>query len=188
VAVWAALIVVGCGRVIGYARTTGDPGAPSETWPSGTRVPRSGTTATLVMFAHPRCPCTRASIAELARIMTACEGRVRSHVLFLLPDGMGEDWVRTARWDEAVAIPGVEVLEDPAGKEALSFGAATSGQVCVFAPDGRLLFTGGVTPSRGHEGGNAGRDRACAAILTGGPAPSAPVFGCALHEPAEATP
>ena len=36
------------------------------------------------------------------------------------------------------------------------FGAETSGQTLLYDRDGRLLFSGGTTGSRGHDGDNAG--------------------------------
>ena len=42
---------------------------------------------TLVMFVHPRCPCTRASIAELERVVAQSGGTVKPRIVFSLPDG-----------------------------------------------------------------------------------------------------
>ena len=57
---------------------------------------------------------------------------------------------------------------------------ATSGHALLFDRDGRLLFRGGITPARGHEGDNFGAS-AIAARLAGRPARAeAPVFGCPI--------
>ena len=86
------------------------------------------------MAAHPHCPCTRASIESLARIMTRCRGLVTAHVAFCKPAGFPGDWEQTDLWRSAAAIPDVEVFCDEEGREARRFGAATSGCVLLFSP------------------------------------------------------
>ena len=53
-------------------------------------------------------------------------------------------------------MPGVAVMDDVDGKLAKLFGAETSGYVVIYNPQGKLLFNGGITGSRGHAGDNAG--------------------------------
>jgi hypothetical protein len=137
----------------------------------------------LVLFAHPHCPCSRATIGELAKLMTDCRGKLTATVLMLRPAGVQDGWERTDLWDSAAAIPGVSVVSDAGGTESRRFGAVTSGQVLLFAPDGRLLFSGGITESRGHRGDNAGRSAVAALVLGTGRAAQpvfAPVYGCPL--------
>jgi hypothetical protein len=136
---------------------------------------------TLVMLAHPRCPCTRASIAELAKIMTAAQGRLHAYVLFLKPTSFPEQWEQTDLWQSAAAIPGVVVVSDEQGREAANFGARTSGKVLLYNAHGRLLFHGGITSSRGHEGDNEGED-AILSLLAEGVASvtTTAVYGCSL--------
>jgi hypothetical protein len=84
------------------------------------------------------------------------------------------------------AIPGVPSVDDEGGVEAKRFGVATSGHVLLFDRAGRLLFSGGITPARGHEGDSLGRDalieRLAGTRTISGPATS-PVFGCPLANP-----
>jgi hypothetical protein len=134
----------------------------------------------MILFAHPKCPCTEATMEELNRILAHAAGNVTTHVLFLKPAGFSDDWLRSSLWEGAAAIPGVAVREDSAGAEARIFGAETSGYLVVYAPNGKLLYKGGITGSRGHAGDNAGAD-AVISLLAGTPGlPSAPVFGCSL--------
>jgi hypothetical protein len=76
------------------------------------------------------------------------------------------------------------MVRDRGGVEAKRFGARTSGEVLLYSAVGRLLFFGGITGSRGHEGDNYGLT-SLASFLTATPSESAvtagsPVFGCAL--------
>ncbi len=82
----------------------------------------------------------------------------------------------------AACIPGVSVLADPDGVEARRFGALTSGDAFLYDAGGRLVFRGGITPSRGHQGESAGRS-AIEAFLKGGRprTATAPVFGCPIR-------
>jgi len=75
----------------------------------------------------------------------------------------------------------VTVDFDGGGAEAKRFGAETSGAVVLYDRAGRLVFHGGITAARGHEGDSFGQQR-IAALLTGARADrtDAPVFGCAL--------
>jgi hypothetical protein len=144
---------------------------------------RTAGAPTLLLFAHPRCPCTRASLNELAVLLSKVDRPVRAEVLFMLPPGTSDDWTSTSLQQLARQIPGVTVKQDMAGALAKRFGAETSGHVVVYDPRGRLQFSGGITGSRGHEGDNASLD-ALQGILCGKEPPrSTKVFGCPLASP-----
>jgi len=179
------LVVVGAGLSViwRYENAPGLAAAPPGLWPAESSLQRAAGRATLVMLAHPHCPCTRASIGELALLMARCQGRVEAHVLFYQPDDFSNEWAQTDLWQSAAAIPGVTVKTDPGGLEARRFRAETSGQVLLYDGAGRLLFSGGITGSRGHSGDNAGRS-AVVSLLTGGAADrdQTSVFGCSLFD------
>ena len=180
-AVWIAALAFG-GRVLfKYETTPGRIGLVSSSWPSVSIVPRQTDKPTLLMLAHPHCPCTRASVGELAQVMAHVVGKVNAYVLFVKPPGAGADWDDTDLRRSAAAIPGVTVLTDENGTEAARFGAETSGHTLVFDRNGALVFSGGITASRGHAGENAG-ESAVLAALKQEPLPRnrTPVFGCSL--------
>jgi hypothetical protein len=133
------------------------------------------------MFAHPRCPCTRASLGELEKIMARCQGAVDARVVFLQPAGQSEDWCQTDLWRSAAGIPGVRVVPDVGGALARRFHAATSGQTLVYNDRGELLFSGGITLARGHAGDNPGASAIEACLAGQTPeCREAPVFGCPI--------
>ena len=135
---------------------------------------------TLIMLVHPHCPCSRASLTELNRLAALCPNKANLSVLFLRPAGCPEAFAETDLRRQAEAIPGVLALTDDNGDAARRFGAATSGETLLYAPNGRLLFHGGLTGSRGHEGDNAGLS-AAVAWLHGVSGPSqSPVYGCPM--------
>ena len=133
------------------------------------------------MFAHPRCPCTRASIEELNRLLAQSSGRIAAHVLFFKPSSYPADWTHSELWRTAAAIPGVTVGDDIDNVLARKFGAGTSGYVLLYNPAGQLLFHGGITGSRGHAGDNLGESTVISLALgksTG--VTQTPVYGCSL--------
>lgn len=189
---WTVAIL---GAVFGLGAYKLQPGASPadspERWPEGTVLRREPGRATVVMLAHPHCPCTRASVGELAALMSRLGPRAIAFALFVTPSEMPAGWERTDTWEAASAIPGVTVVADRDGELAERFGATTSGHTVVYAAGGRLLFRGGITPGRGHMGDSEGRSR-IVALLDPRPGPGepgaeplaeAPTFGCALEEP-----
>jgi hypothetical protein len=154
---WAGAAVFGGHELLKYENAPGKAGLVPSDWPANSGIPLAADRPTLVMFAHPQCPCTRASISELASIVAHTQTKARVFVSFYTPRNAGEDWRKTDNCRSAAQIPGVTVLSDVDGEEAERFGAETSGHAFLFDPDGRLLFNGGITESRGHSGDNAGK-------------------------------
>jgi hypothetical protein len=134
-----------------------------------------------VVFAHPHCPCTRASLVELNLLMQNLQGKLGVYVLVVKPQGLPEGWEKTDILTSAQRIPGVKTQVDEDGTETGRFGAATSGQAMLFDEGGRLLFNGGITPGRGHIGENEGLKRIASLVETGrADKNNSLVFGCAL--------
>ncbi len=180
---WLLLIVTGMAVVQRHADTPGKSASKPASWPVNSQIALDANRFTLMMFAHPHCPCTRASLAELETLLANCPGTIAAQVWFIKPAGTPEDWTDTDNWRRAAAIPGVSVHLDSDGAEARRFHAGTSGETLLYDNQGRLLFEGGITLSRGHVGDNPGCD-ALEAIASRRTATLAetPVFGCALFE------
>ena len=182
--VWFVAVVAGLSFLWAYENAPGVAAAAPSRWPNDSRIKPAPGKATLVMLTHPHCPCTRASIEELDKLMAHSQGRLSAYVVLTRPKGVTEKWVETDLWRKALQIPGVSVLIDQDGIEAQRFRAATSGQVVLYGADGRLLFSGGITGARGHPGDNAG-ESAIEALVNAGSANDdhSPVFGCPLFNP-----
>src|SRR5882672_12720150 len=129
--------------ILNYQNVSGSIGIAPEHWPAEAQITLDSKHDTLVMFAHPQCPCTRASMEELNRLLAQSEGRVTARVVFLKPGKFSDDWTKTDLWRSAAAIPGVTVHEDLDGAQARLFGAETSGDVLLYDIHGQLLFKGG---------------------------------------------
>jgi len=188
VAVWAIACFVGLAAIGGFENRPGDPGRAVPTWPAQSSIVRATDRATLLLFAHPLCPCTRATLAELERVVAACADRIDARVVFSWEgsESPGDELGLIAK---ARDIAHVSVVDDLGGREARRFGIATSGEVLLYEPDGTLAWRGGITASRGHEGDSEGKSALIARILDGTPARGTfPVFGCPLFSETRATP
>jgi hypothetical protein len=186
----AALVVIGGGIACGfwglmrYERTPGrNAQQPVRQWPvMAGGVPRSGILPTLIVTLHPGCPCSRATLAELSRLMTHCHGKLECTVLFVQEPGLPDDITQSDYWKLAASIPGVTPRQDTRNLAVDVFGARTSGQTFLYDLAGGLVYQGGITDGRGHEGDNAGRSAIEQYVLTGATVCSAaPVYGCALR-------
>ena len=188
VCAWLVAAGIGSAMLLRYENAPGpERGAPGH-WPAESRIAHGGGMPTLLIFIHPECPCSRASLGELARLLAQCPGRARACVLMLDVDGLPQDAADTPLWRDAEAIPGVTVLRDTGGAEARAFRGATSGRTLLYGASGGLLFAGGITASRGHAGDNAGRSSLRALLRGEVPEQTAtPVFGCPLFTPCPTT-
>src|SRR5688500_6181993 len=90
VAVWLTLALGGMFAIFRYTNTPSTTDVAPAAWPAESRLSRSRERPTLVMFAHPHCPCTRASIAELSKLAARVSDRLAVHVLFMRLSGVGE--------------------------------------------------------------------------------------------------
>jgi hypothetical protein len=178
---WLLAIGAGFAVIWNYQTNRGNVGDTPKHWPSQSEIVLDQRRNTLVMFAHPQCPCTRASVEELNRLLAQCAGSVAAQVWFTKPGRFSGDWTLSSLWRSVAAIPTVTVHEDSRGVQAALFGAETSGYVVLYDIHGKLLFHGGITASRGHAGDNAG-EQALISLITKQKVElsQAPVYGCSL--------
>jgi hypothetical protein len=182
--IWLIGILFGLFGLSAYSHTASQSAvvsANSNFWPKESTLPRP-TRPMLLLFAHPRCACSRASLAELERLMPALLGKIDVRILFIVPHGQSLEWAKQDLWDQSKLIPGIDVSLDVNGREAQIFGAKTSGQSFLFSNTGEKIFSGGLTVSRGHMGDSIGRMALLDFVKTGKlTSLHSPVFGCALQ-------
>lgn len=182
--VWLLMVIAAMVCLAAYTHRPGNVEAAPRMWPADSNIPFAGHRPALILLAHPRCPCTRATIGELELLMARAHERLEAHVLFVRPAGTAESWAETDLWRTASAIPGVTVHRDDGGVEMQRFRTAISGETLLYGSDGQLLFHGGITSSRGHAGDNRGRSAILAVLeRKSGAEPATPVFGCPLFTP-----
>jgi hypothetical protein len=178
---WGVAVVTGFNEFVRYETTSGDTLAHKSHWPADSTLILTPGRFNIVMLAHPRCPCTRASLDELQELLARNGNKAVAHVLFWMPPDADEAWRQTDLWRRAAANPNVHLHADENGVEARRFGAATSGHVVVYDQTGRLQFSGGLTNARGRSGDSIG-SAAIDQIIAGKSPPrtQTSVFGCRL--------
>jgi hypothetical protein len=190
IGIWAAAVVGGEVWMWRYQLTPGAaPGEAPHTWPAGSTIPDHRGRPLLLMVAHPRCPCTRASLNELRRLQARFEGlRVQPelYLSLVLPEGAGPEWIDGPVMRNAASIPTLRVVLDPGGRFAARLGATTSGHVLVYGGDDSLLFSGGITSARAHEGDSEGQGAIVRALYGRDPRiRDSAVYGCGLVKAGE---
>ncbi len=183
---WITGVSSGLWVVWAYENRPGLEANAPHRWPSQSTLKAASDRPTLLFLAHPQCTCTDASIQELTEVLARTKTHPKTYIVFLLPSSFNAEWEHSALWKTASALPDVTVLTDNDGVEAQRFGVYTSGETLLYDRSGSLIFSGGITGSRGHAGENDGEHALLTALTSGVPARSASnVFGCPLFAWAE---
>jgi hypothetical protein len=180
---WILLVISGLAVLSDYAAAAGEAAEAPQSFPPAADIELAKNDFTLVMLVHPKCPCSRASIGELAKLMSRAPQTMPAHVFFVRPKKFEQGWEKTDLWESAAQIPGVALHVDPEGQQSALLGAKTSGQVVVYDRAGALRFSGGITPARSHMGDSKGR-LAIEKLVNEGSKESADasVYGCELFD------
>jgi hypothetical protein len=181
---WGITVVLGFVLLLDYQFAQGESLPTPAEWPPGTGVVRDPGRPTLLIFLHPRCPCSEASLEELARLLARVPGRATAMAILVKPPGARDAWEEGEIGEGVLRIPGVRLVVDTDGAEARRFGMRTSGAVAVYDAGGRLVFSGGITAARGHRGDSTGSHAILSLLDGNGPGlTGTPVFGCPLFSP-----
>ncbi len=186
-----AIVLVGCSvlstlfglkTLIAFDQTAGPVAAAPGRWPVSSAIKRVSGRPQLLLFVHPFCTCTVATMAELAQLQVRRKpGTIAPVVTFLFYRPRNSGWGPNDLWNKAKSIENAHAVWDDDGRESRRFGARTSGYALLYSAEGELLFGGGVTGSRGHEGDNDGLDLLEASLDSRRPSgATSRVFGCAL--------
>lgn len=179
VSIWVASIACAFTALLAYHNMPGERSDHAVVWPANQTIKLDTQRANLLVFIHPQCPCSTATLNELTRIQSACGSRLNTQVVFYSPPDMQRE--DTSKVRQALAIPNVHITNDFTGELAQRFGALTSGHALLYSSEGRRVFSGGITPARGHEGENLGRNSIVQYVLNGKTScESTNVFGCPI--------
>lgn len=113
---------------------------------------------TMIIFFHPQCSCSDATLGELERLMPNLQNKVDVHLVFYQPEDKRGDWLKSSLWNSANELKKASIHIDVAGVLAKTFNVENSGQTFIYDKDQSLKFSGGITPARGHRGDSRGRD------------------------------
>lgn len=154
-ALWVLILIGGVSAFARYSYTPGEAAEAAPLWPALSSLQPNLTKPELLVFLHPKCACSHATLTDLERLIPQIGARARVRVVF---NDLGDSALlrESHSFEMAKEIEGIEVVEDPGGFESAKFGVKTSGQVFLYDERGQLVFSGGLTPSRGHEGESVG--------------------------------
>ena len=154
------------------------------TLPVGDEAIETSSHFRIKLFAHPYCPCTRASLEQFGESLTRFPEDVQAEIIFVTA-GLAESEIASSPLvSQARELHGAQVRLDATGEEANRWGATVSGEVLAFDARGHLVFRGGITPGRGHQGASTGQAELENIVNGRSPGPCAtPVFGCHLPTP-----
>lgn len=180
---WALTVAA---AFVGVTWWEGRPGRAADAplvFPTSTSIRPAEHHFTLVLVVHPRCACTRATVAELERLLARTGDAVDVWAVISYGARVPRGALMSGSRRALDRIPNVHVVDDPTGAESHAFGALTSGQVLLYDAHGQLAFAGGMTAGRGHEGTNDGTAAILDVVQHGAHGHRrAAVFGCGLGE------
>lgn len=156
-ALWLLLIGFGFVVLLTFQTQEGESLQAPQSWPEASKLQRSKTGNTAILFLHPKCPCSTASLHKFEQLLSH-HSDTRAYVLFIYPEGTDSSWQNTRLTQQAQKITNLIMVKDHSDNEMLLFKAATSGLVLTYDYGGDLTFAGGITPGRGHEGDSQGSD------------------------------
>ncbi len=178
--------LLGWGIAIGYLgyqlmafdSTPGVPASAPARWPKQSSLARVAGRKQLLMFVHPECTCSIASLEQLRNLQKLTGNAIDMRVVL---------WHRPATtstrdWHKEVGVAALFVDRD--GAESRIFGAKTSGQTLVYDEDGRVMYSGGMTVFRGEAGGEPVLRQIIKAINNANRSTNLqlPVFGCPITD------
>lgn len=186
---WLVGIVVGSVFMFQHEFTPGESRPAPASLPAKFRAitPEEGQNLTLFMAVHPDCPCTGSSLEQLDRFLTRYPTEARAVALFWVPKGeQGSNTQTTdgSYWKRLNKLNTVSTVVDPQGRMAEKLGSLVSGAVVAYDQNGSLVFQGGLTATRGHDGPSVGFD-SLVALANQEATPElcrTPSFGCSLNE------
>ena len=177
----AGNVLLGMSSLLEFSWQPGEEGTPPKEWPAELTSPVLDGQPLVMVFLHPKCPCSRATLDELSIAMNRVTARAQFIAVFEQPDQADKRWIETDIWNRAASITGLTRIIDIDSRLVKTFRVKTSGDTVVYSAEGKLLFHGGLTLGRDHRGENPGRVFVESLASDGTLLPcTSPVFGCPL--------
>src|SRR6267142_2388289 len=132
---WLALIASGQFWLLRYSFARGATASAPDSIPAFLNCSTTPSRPQLFLSLHPRCPCSRATVNELAKILTRVPNASEVTVLLYKPANEPDPWMNGTLRDECRRM-GCKIRADPGGLLASSLGSRTSGSVVLYDADG----------------------------------------------------
>src|SRR4051794_21820388 len=106
---WLLVVLAAVYQLNTYSFRPGKPGQAPVRWPAVSSATLNPSGFNLLLFGHPSCPCTRASMAELSRLKSKLGDRLAVRI-FYVPEGDDRDALSNAIRRARETLPNAEVL------------------------------------------------------------------------------
>jgi hypothetical protein len=146
---------------------------PPATWPTEFHKP------TLIVFLHPKCTCSAASLTQIAKLQSRLPDRFQTILVLWQPSNGNSEWANLPQPDFG-QLADYKLVLDKEGRMARKFDAHTSGQSFLYDADGQIRFSGGLTSTRGDSESGPAFSTLAQLIAKQDSSKTAPVFGCSL--------
>ncbi len=178
--IWFLLLLAAFYLITDYSLKSESKNPDIQKWPKESTLSMSQNKYTLITAIHPKCACSFATINELNRLLVTLHSDLSLLFLIYTPTGE-EEWKESPLVKKLQALPSSQLVIDLDGKEAAKFELSVSGECQLFSPEGSLLFSGGITASRAHEGDALGQTMIKTAIVKATTeVNTTPAFGCPI--------
>ncbi len=145
-----------------------------------------GDSPTIILFYHPKCPCTFATIRCLERLSTNFRTQPQIHAFAYRPQDESDTWIDSRSTRVLRNLEDIRIHPDIDGERFRRFGVRVSGHILIYDKNCDLTFSGGITPFRSHEGDcRASQQFVRCANDEIDECTRWPVFGCVVCEHAE---
>ena len=184
------IIVSGSVKILDYSNRPGESGDVPERILKLNELENalSPSAPTLLLFLHPHCPCTKATIKNLDSVLNTSPDTVNFYAVAFCPLDETEQWVQSPIMNTLIEDLDAKVIIDHGSEISSAFGIKCSGHILLYSDRGELQFDGGITSSRGHEGYCLPQNDLQKILSNDAEQPVHwPVFGCPLVRALEQT-
>lgn len=184
--IWVILCTIGLGAVSLHSFDGVVADSPKNScWPQDSRLVQDDRER-LVIFIHPQCPCTIATLSELEAILVRKTVPTTCVISATDPEWLTSKVMQQIKKLQTHYSASIDIFLDTDGSEGERFEAIASGHCMYFDRHGKKVFSGGITASRGHVGDSDARYRLLELIQMEPDGVDVevvncfPVFGCRL--------
>jgi hypothetical protein len=111
----------------------------------------------LFFFIHPKCSCTLASIDEFKDLLKDEYKDIKIVAIVSTRSSVDNEFMYSESTNLIKELNQVEIFYDIGAIETQKLGIKTSGHLLFYDSLGNLLYSGGITVSRGHRGESVGK-------------------------------
>lgn len=182
ISIWVGSIIWSTKAMLIFQFTPGKMGKVFNDFPQKSKLVLDQTLPTLILFLHPKCTCSKASVEEIKIIKSSIKKEFKLIAVVQTASLKLTDELEKLK-EELSTLPHSTIVNDSYSFETNLFSVKTSGQIYIYSSFGELIYTGGSTSSRGTSSPSELR-RTIASILETNKKPhqliTKSIYGCEM--------